>query len=247
MTTYVLTGGIPGRCRYRRIVATKTRQRKKPLTASEADRAIYIDFEGNQGRPPTFLGAACEGEWGVTVLEPEFRSVVDWGHPRGTVGFAEPLTTLESIRRRAIDEDRRVVAWSIHELDEIRSYYRSDDGAVEWWADNLINALPIAKKWASTHRVALTPVRDFRSAKPRAKTTTALVCFMEAVGYQKHRQYARGKTGKGISDVRSQLARRGDFGALTPVAKSKWTNLLNHNRDDCVGLRAVMIRASGTY
>lgn len=247
MTTYVLTGGIPGRCRYRRIVATKTRQRKKPLTASEADRAIYIDFEGNQGRPLTFLGAACEGEWGVTVLEPGFRSVVDRGHRHGIVDVAEPLTAMEAIRQRAMDEDRRVVAWSIHELDEIRSYYGSDDEAVEWWADNLINALPIAKKWASSHRVVLRPVKDFRSAKPGAKTTTALVCFMEAVGYQKHHQYARGKTGSRISYVRDQMIRRGGHSALTRVAKAKWTNLLNHNYDDCVGLRAVMIRVSGTY
>ena len=28
----------------------------EPLTVSEAQRAIYIDFEGFKGKPPTFFG-----------------------------------------------------------------------------------------------------------------------------------------------------------------------------------------------
>jgi hypothetical protein len=46
-----------------------------------------------------------------------------------------------------------------------------------------------------------------------------------------------------ISLVRNALATHsGDFAAITPMAKAKWTKVLDYNWHDCNGLREVMLR-----
>jgi hypothetical protein len=42
--------------------------------------------------------------------------------------------------------------------------------------------------------------------------------------------------------VRGQLARRGDYAALTGTVKGKWTKALKHNWHDCNGLRELVVR-----
>jgi hypothetical protein len=44
------------------------------------------------------------------------------------------------------------------------------------------------------------------------------------------------RTTRRIGAVRDQLLKRGAFGELTPVAKAKWTKLLDHNRHDVRGM-----------
>jgi hypothetical protein len=68
---------------------------------------------------------------------------------------------------------------------------------------------------------------------------------MKLIGYSVPATHGPGNTGARISYIRERLpSRGGNFCRLTPTTKSKWTNVLQHNRHDCVGMRAVVMRAA---
>jgi hypothetical protein len=48
------------------------------------------------------------------------------------------------------------------------------------------------------------------------------------------------KTTSRIKHVKDQLIARESFDALTPVAKAKWTKLLDHNRHDVMGMERLV-------
>ena len=61
--------------------------------------------------------------------------------------------------------------------------------------------------------------------------------YFELVGHPVPKAFGPGNFQR-IRYVRDMLNRRaGEYGALTAVAKAKWTKALEHNRHDCVGLR----------
>ena len=45
------------------------------LTKSEAKNAIYLDFEGNLNKPPTYAGTVVDASYSGTFFEPIFESV----------------------------------------------------------------------------------------------------------------------------------------------------------------------------
>ena len=93
------------------------------FTPIEAERAIYIDFEGTETDPPSFLGAAWADDAGGLrfvqyVLEPAL-----WPAAEATAGVCGGVLVtadwrdLAELRRIAEAEDRRIIAWSDRERD----------------------------------------------------------------------------------------------------------------------------------
>ena len=207
------------------------------LTASEAARAICIDFEGTVRDPASFLGVFCEGVWEVSVLEEALHlAVVE--HTLGQLRPSRPVDTYRQIRFRAMEEDRRVVAWSSRELDEIVACAELTVQEIEWWRLHLINALPPAKAWAKRSGVAIPVISSTRGG---SENKWSLSGFRRATGYPEiSALYEPGKTASRIRTVRDQLARHGSHAAMTPVAKAKWTKVLTHNYHDCAGLAHVL-------
>jgi hypothetical protein len=207
------------------------------LTNNEARRAIYIDFEGAEVDPASFLGVAIEGEWHVYVVEEALRDACEQGTRGGvceTTTLAEALWLIRSI---AETEDRQVVAYSTREIDEITSSLEAATDELAWWQANLVNAAPIARRWARRSNVTL-PRR--RPRKGERVTKWPLAGFMAAVGYEVPKHLGPGNSAARIREVRRQLEKRGSYQALTSVAKGKWTKALDHNRHDCLGLATVM-------
>lgn len=213
------------------------------LSTSEADRALYIDFEGTMTDPASFLGIACAGEWEVIVVEEALWPTVSHGARGGSVRRATIGEALTELRDRAEREGRSIVAWSTRELDEIRASLPESSPEIFWWQENLINALPIAKRWAKRNSV---PIRAIPSTHGGRENRYSLTGFMEAVEFQVPRNLGTGNSAQRIRHVRTQLTQRGSFGALTPTTKGKWSRGLQHNRYDCLGLAAVMEAVSQT-
>ena len=70
---------------------------------------------------------------------------------------------------------------------------------------------------------------------------------MEATDYKVPAIHGPGNTAQRILYVRNQVLRKGNFDAISPSAKTKWTNVLSHNYHDCVGLRHVMVSLAEMY
>lgn len=201
------------------------------------ERAIYIDFEGRANDPASFLGVECEGVWSVDVLEPALWPAIERGHSRGEVRASYALDAYRRIQTKAETESRVVAAWSCRELDEILHTLGLDAGDATWWSKNLVNALPIAKRFA---RELDLDVKPRRSRYGTGKNKASLASFMDALGYEVPRIHGPGNSARRILTVRKQLEKGRSFAELTTGAKKNWTNGLSHNFHDCAGLSFVM-------
>ena len=217
---------------------TSTREPSEFLTCAEAKRAIFIDFEGTAVDPATFLGAWCEGQWTVAVLERAFDSLVGRGHPKGALHASAPRDAFRELRYRAEHEHRRIVAWSSRELHEITGTHGMSTSEIEWWRENLVNALPPAKKWAKRNDITVPEIKATRGGRTNRWSLSG---FRKATDYGDVAQvFEPGSTASRIRTVRHQLQTRSGHSDLTPVAKRKWTNVLTHNFHDCAGLAHVV-------
>ncbi|WP_373071061.1 hypothetical protein [Gemmatimonas sp.] len=207
-------------------------------TPREARRAIYLDFEGTEVDPPSLLGAACDSDWHAVVIERALHPLAGHGADRLAVSTGGLSVSLRELRHRAERENRRLFAWSSHELDVISSVVTTDADR-QWWAEHLENALPPARRWAHSHQVVLPRVQ---LPKGHRRTRNHLGRYLAAIGYAVPSGAGPGYTASRIRTLRGQLARRKSYKALTPVAKAKWTKLCAHNRHDCLGLASLVQR-----
>ena len=214
------------------------RNRSKFLSCDEAAHAIFIDFEGTATDRATFLGAWCEGEWTVAVLERAFDPLVEKGHPKGTIYSSEPLEVLQALQARAEGEGRRIVAWSTRELTEIISTEGITASEAEWWSESLVNALPPAKRWSKRTGTTIPEIKATRGGRANRWSLSG---FRMATEYgEVARLFEPGSTASRIRSVRGQMQTRSNYSDLTAVAKRKWTNVLTHNFHDCAGLAHVV-------
>ncbi len=213
-------------------------------TPLDAERAIYIDFEGTETEPPSFLGAAWaddDGEFRFLqyVLEPALWPAAEasTGVFGGTVMRAG-WPDLAELRRIAEAEDRRIIAWSDREQKALADSVL-DEGDRRWFDDNVLDAKPLAKRWKRRVRPEVVFERD---PKNRTRGRHRLDRYFGLIGYSVPKILGPGNSAKRIRAVRGQLATRGDYAALTGTVKAKWTKALKHNWHDCKGLRELVVR-----
>jgi hypothetical protein len=213
-------------------------------TPIEAERAIYIDFEGTETDPPSFLGAAWAGDDGEFrfvqyVLEPALWPAAEAA--TGVCGGAvlpANWPDLVELRRIAEAEDRRIIAWSDHERDELAARLPDEDDR-RWFDGHVLDAKPQAKRWKRRVRPEVVFERD---PKNRMRGRHRLERYFELIGYSVPKAFGPGNSARRIRAVRGQLARRGDYVALTRTVKGQWTKALKHNWHDCNGLRELVVR-----
>ena len=69
--------------------------------------------------------------------------------------------------------------------------------------------------------------------------------YLDLIGYETAFIHQGGQTAKRIRTVRGMLPKKGDdYAQLTPGAKKAWTNVLQHNWDDCNGMRELTIHCA---
>ena len=197
-------------------------QRKKEakITAAEADNAIYIDFEGFEDREPSMIGSLI----GETFEQVIFDGTLRLAAENNDLGFIPIEVYLTKIRDKAIAEDRRIVAYSSHEKTIFQQYVKLD----------------ISRQYADARLIAKVLRRDLEPDAPRPK---ALKEYFELIGYNRPTYLGERRTTSRIRAVADMLSKRKSFQSLTPVVKAKWTKLLQHNKHDVVGMRA-LIRAA---
>ena len=218
----------------------------KPVTVLEAQRAFYIDFEGTAVDPPSLLGVA----WHDGKKDHFVQHVLEEGlWPAADAKSKQPgfdcrrtnWADLGEILRRTVAQGHRMFAWSTHEAT---AFCKFVPGGGEWFADNIENAIVNAKAWkkANYHDV----IFEKDPSNPYGGKNR-LHRYFELIEYEVPTAFGPGNSAQRIKYVREMLKKKnGDYSALTPVAKGKWTKVLRHNEDDCKGLREVVLRcASG--
>jgi hypothetical protein len=214
----------------------------RPLTAAEARRAVFIDFEGTRDDPPTLLGVyqARNGSFRQTVLEQALRPASGYRSPRVSwpVDEDSPAGAFERLRDVVEAKGLRVFAWTKLEQRTVRKLLVDSPRLRKFWADRVEDAIPYAKAWKRRAHP------DKRMPNKKGRGPNTLENYEKLVGLKRHNIHGWGLTGKRIRAVRAALARRGSMKKLTRTQKGYWTNLLIHNRDDCVGLAEVLKAAT---
>jgi hypothetical protein len=210
----------------------------RPLTAAGARRAVFIDFEGTRGVPPTLLGVyeARNGSFRQTVLEQALRPAAGYKSPRITwqVDEDSPAGALERLKDLVETKGLRVFAWTKFEQRTIRRLLADFPRLRRFWTGRVEDAVPYAKAWKRRAH----PDKVLPNKKGRGRHT--LENYENLIGLRRHTMHGWGLTGKRIRAVRAALAKRGSMKRLTRIQKGYWTNLLIHNRDDCYGLAEVL-------
>ena len=114
------------------------------LSAADALRALYIDFEGNKDRPPVLLGVHRVGRGEhphvqQDVTDPLFDGLV----PR----YLPLPDAVRNVVVRAERKGRMIVAWTQHELDVVRRDCAEDADLVRRFEARYVNAYAVAKRW----------------------------------------------------------------------------------------------------
>ena len=194
----------------------------RDLSAAGARRALYIDFEGEKDRPPVLLGAHQQGH-GVYVylLDDDFSA---FGEVQLTLHGA-----IERIVQRAEARNRRIVAWSEHELKVVRGLRDEDPMLVARFEARFVNALSLSKYWRN---------KLYDCDKP---AEGRLAEYLALIDYPVPDDALGGDVGDTIRTIRRTLAR----GAPpTEKQRERWRRLIVHNKHDCIGMRRLCIEAT---
>lgn len=201
------------------------------MTAEDAHRALYIDFEGCKDQPPILLG--CTRRFTGDPTHVVTHVVTDAVF--GSLAQADGLEVLslaeavEHILQRAERKDRRIVAWSEHELDIVRRYCPEQ---LERFAARYVNARGVAEYWRN---------KCHGGVKPE---TGQLARYLDLVGWEVPERAGPDRTGDTIRLLRGAFERRHTAADLTDNQRRRWRDLRDHNRHDCMGMRRVCITAT---
>lgn len=198
----------------------------KRLTQAEALRALYVDFEGEQDKPPVLLGVFRRGRGARPYVH---HHILD-------AGFAfleETPTSLHgavlNVVQRAEKGDRRIVSWSEHDLRVVRTLADDDPELVGRFASRYANARRVAERWRNKVHGGDMPASG------------RLADWETLIGYPVPDEAVGGDVGQTIRDIRGRRDR-----GLGPTdgQLERWRRLIEHNRHDCVGMRKICLRAT---
>ena len=116
------------------------------ITLAEAERAIYIDFEGFEKKAPHLIGVLINDTYQSIVLDPELTLAAE----------AKQLPVMclkdamESVLQQSVQEDRHIVGFSYYEKDTVLKYagigishrYRDAHKVAKTWANRLPGGKP---------------------------------------------------------------------------------------------------------
>ena len=198
---------------------------------------IFIDFEGNKDKTPTFLGVlertADHEIFHQYILEDAF-AVLAPSNQHHQLRVASLEAILEDIDVR-YGQNSVIYAWSYREQAAIDELLEGSELSRQW-----INRITDAKKMAKRWVRAAFPNHEFRKTEFRGSHT--LDQYLELIGYKVPTVHGAGKTGTRLRSLRKTLTNGQPFETWPPSKKKYWTNLLAHNRHDCYGMMAIVDR-----
>jgi hypothetical protein len=192
---------------------------EKNISDNEAKKAIYIDFEGFSNSAPSLIGVQCEENFWQVVFSEDLRLAAEAKNLNVTDG----KKFISELLIKATNENRKIVAYSSFEKEQCYKWYEIDISEV------YVNANLVAKRWK-------------RKAYPKSRVS-GLKDYLKLINYPRGDHLGIKQSTQRILSVVNMLAKRKNFEDLTPVAKGKWTKLLDHNRIDVQGMKFLVMNA----
>ncbi len=189
------------------------------ITHAQAERAIYIDFEGFMDKAPSLVGVLVDDTYQSIVLDPELTLAADAKQLPG-MGLND---LVQSLLRQSVDEDRYIVGFSYHEKNTVLEYVGID----------------ISQRYRDAHKVAKTWANRLSGEKPE---NWDLVTFLKFIGFE-YTNYGQALVTKWLRAVIGMSNKKGSLEACTSTVKRHWTKLQKYNEQDCRGTKALMLHA----
>ena len=191
----------------------------RQMTAAEARTAFYVDFEGEKEAPPVLVGILRKHTQQY-VVDPAFR-------PLGPA-YLELRQAVTTVVTRAEKQDRRIASWSEHDLDIVRSLTK-EPALIRRFEARYANGRALATRWAT------------RAPNVERPPTGDLEHYLALIGFEVPESAGPGQVGSTVRSLRQRI----EAGRVpTEQQAQRWLDLLEHNRYDCEGMRAVCIRAA---
>lgn len=192
---------------------------EKNITHDEAQKAIYIDFEGFSNSAPSLIGIQCDENFLQVVFSEDLRPAAE----AKNINVSDGKKFITELLVKATKDNRKIVAYSSFEKEQCYKWYGIDISEV------YVNANLIAKSWK-------------RKAFPKSRVS-GLKDYLKLINYPRGDHLGVKQSTQRISSVVNMLAKRKKFEDLTPVTKAKWTKLLDHNKIDVQGMKFLVINA----
>lgn len=210
--------------------STEAPAARKPfarLSAFEAEDALYVDFEGAKDQAPVLLGTLHRRGRGEEPFV--HQEVLDELFAPMGPGFLPFRQAIAKLVVRAEARDRRIVAWTEHELGVVRRLCPDEPDLVGRFEARYANAHALARRWVNRCRPGDRPADG------------TLGAYLDLIDYDVPADAEPGHVGDTIRAIAPTLA----AGRLpTPGQQARWGRLLRHNAHDCAGMRDVCIVAA---
>lgn len=200
---------------------------------------IFIDFEGNEKLPPTFLGVLVRANDQDTFRQFIFEEAFSILAPSAQHSQLR-VATLDNVLREIDAQHGRdvpIYAWSNHEQEVISSLL-GDSPLGLIWTNRIVDAKKLAKVWARTKH----PEHKFEKKDFRGRHT--LDQYLELIEYKVPTVHGAGKTGSRLTKIRAMILNGRQFDDWPKSIKGHWTKLLAHNIHDCYGMMELLDRIS---
>ncbi len=220
------------------------------LSFEEARRAYYVDFEGPSGGEPVLFGwLYAEGRDASQdrlvmrhdILDPDLASIAgevevsaDWEYRQDARSLA---TSINDLARRANAQDRRIVAWSRHEMTKVVES-ELDPDLIEMFGESFRDGKATAKRWLVQCRPDVVLTRDESGGAHK------LTKYMKLTGYEAPAGYEVGRTALKIRRVRTGMEKRGSWEELVESQQEAWGDVLEHNAVDVQALMHIVCHAA---
>ena len=161
------------------------------ISTAEAERAVYIDFEGIQDHPPALLGILVGEHLEQVVLDVELEAAAVAKQLRLALLLDEMNRLLDLCRR----EERLIVAYSQHEKNVVRDFAGLD------LTGSYRDARMIAKRWKAIRHPAA-PIEG-----------RGLKDFLKFINYERGAYLGERKSTSRLEAVRAGLRTRNGYAA----------------------------------
>ena len=189
------------------------------------DNLIYIDFEGFEKKPPTFVGFKQKNDFKQITFNPSFSSKEIPKENR------LEYRDLKEFLKEMISRDSMIVHFTQH---EIRLFESNLEIKIE--PEKFLDIHKRVKSFIKEDNERYKKYKDLPEWKKhsrRNKTRWTLKTMLKFSNYPIKEPYGKGKVTKWIGAVEKGVKSPGD---LTPVQKGNLTNLLRHNKTDVEGM-----------
>lgn len=196
----------------------KSRAHLVSLSKEQAERAVYIDFEGFKDKSPSFVGVLDETGFRQVVLDPALRPAA---RRKGSSAQSMDYWATRLVNK-CLCEDRLIVGFSLYDLNCLKKYTSLGDKA----APIYVNARQAANRW------------HWHTFDEKGPGTLAGFCAAAKV-QSRPADYSDVPVTRHLKSILSGLKARGTYRKLRHSQKHKWAQLLEYNRWDCQDLRAL--------